>query len=70
MNAAAQSARISSLPSPTHRGRAAVEAARAGAHLYVLNPQVGWVRGDAATLVRAERLLAEGAEPATWVYGA
>lgn len=55
---------------PTRRGLAAVEAARAGEPLYVLNPQTGWDRADAATLARAERLISEGASHATWIYGA
>lgn len=55
---------------PTRRGLAAIEAARAGAPLYVHNPQAGWVRADAAALARAERFVAEGAAHATWIYGA
>lgn len=55
---------------PTVRGVPAIEAARAGAPLYVLNPQTGWGCADAAALVRAARLIAEGAPHATWIYGA
>ena len=55
---------------PTRRGVAAIEAARAGAPLYVLNPQTGWGRADPTTLARAERLISEGASHATWIYGA
>lgn len=55
---------------PTLRGVAAVTAARAGAPLFILNPQTGWGLADAATLTRAERLIADGAAHATWIYGA
>ena len=57
-------------PTPTHRGVFALEAARAGAPLYVLNPQTGWDRAGAATLARAERMISQGASHATWIYGA
>jgi hypothetical protein len=53
----------------TRRGVAAIEAACAGAPLYVLNAQTGWGRADAPSLARAERLVAEGAAHATWIYG-
>ena len=58
------------IPRPTLRGVAAITAARAGAPLLVLNPQTGWSLADAATLARAERLIADGAAHATWIYGA
>ncbi len=54
---------------PTRRGIAALEAACAGAPLYVLNPQTGWERADATTLTRAKRFIAGGASHATWIYG-
>jgi len=54
---------------PPRRGVAAIEAARAGAPLYVLNPQTGWERAGASALARAERLIADGATHATWIYG-
>jgi hypothetical protein len=63
-------ARFTFAPGTFARGAAAVAAARAGAPLYVLNPQTGWIRADVATLARAERLIAEGASHATWIYGA
>ena len=55
---------------PTIRGMDAVVAARSGAPFFVLNPQTGWILADAATLARAERLIADGAAHATWIYGA
>ena len=55
---------------PTRRGIAAIDAARVGAPFYVLNPQTGWERADATTLARAERLIKEGSQHATWIYGA
>lgn len=53
---------------PTLRGKDAILAARSSATLYVHNAQHGWLRGDAAMLVRAERMLA--ADGGVWVYGA
>lgn len=48
------------------RGDLAVMAAMAGAKMYVLNPQLGWVPADAPCVARAARLLGSHA---TWIYG-
>jgi len=49
------------------RGTQAIEAAKAGARLYVLSPQHGWIPVDsAATLARAAKM-----DPASlWIYAA
>ena len=46
-------------------GARAIEAAKGGAKLYVLNPQRGWIEAGIGAMERAARMDAH----ALWIYG-